>query len=288
MLLTQSEVIAVAQIIGGLVALSVSVITIIYIKRKSEGMQTFFDRAGIELNVAYGLYIIVQKPTFVYGELYPGTLGSTAVLILTILNQSVMLLFGLHFISLSVIKYLSINHESVLHVDEDKVIERLRYCFWISSPILETIDMIWFTDSTLMMASKTLNTGSFIGGIKMGIFIDTVIALHLLAFIGVHFRNEYTNCRRTDEEVEQSTFNLFASRIILMFMCFGIVILYFLPPYFDESPWVEVISILLITITLDILLPAIMLLYNRNVRIFFFHNLKRLLCFTDNIVHVME
>jgi hypothetical protein len=171
MLLVQSEVIAVSQIIGGLVALSVAVIASLYIRRKSEGMQTFFDRAVVELNVAYGLYTIVQKPTYVYGELYPGTLGSTAVLILTILNQSVILLFGLHLISFFVIKYLSIYHESVLHVDEDKVIERLRYCFWISSPILEVIDMIWFTDSTMTMASKSLNTGSFAGGVKMGIFI---------------------------------------------------------------------------------------------------------------------
>jgi hypothetical protein len=251
-------------------------------------MQTFFDRAVVELNVAYGLYTIVQKPTYVYGELYPGTLGSTAVLILTILNQSVILLFGLHLISFFVIKYLSIYHESVLHVDEDKVIERLRYCFWISSPILEVIDMIWFTDSTMTMASKSLNTGSFAGGVKMGIFIDTVNALHLLAFIVVHLRNEYTNCKRTDEEVEQNTFNLFASRMVMLFMFTGLAMVYFLPPYFDESTWVEVISILLITLTLDVLLPVSMLLYNRNVRTFTFHNLKRLMCFTDNIVHVME
>jgi hypothetical protein len=288
MIPTQSEVIAVSQVIGGLVSLSVALIAKIYIKSKSEGMQTFFDRAGGEFNVVYGLYTIILKSTFVYGELFPGTLGSTAVLILTILNQSVILLFALHFISLTVIKYLSIYHITVLHVDEDKVIERLRYCFWISSPILETIDMIWFTDSTMTMASQSLNTSSFAGGVKMGICIDTVIALHLLAFIGVHLRNEYTNCKGTDEQVEQNTFNLSASRMVMMFMFSGLAMIYFLPLYYDESTWVELISILLITLTLDVLLPVVMLLYNRNVRIFFFHNLKRLLCFTDNIVHVME
>jgi hypothetical protein len=290
MIPTQSEVIAVSQIIGGLVGLSCAVIAYIYIQSKSEGMQTFFDRASGELYVVYGLYTIVLKSTFVYGELFPGTLGSTVIFILTILNQSVMLLLGLHSISLTVIKYLSIYHETVLHVDENKVIERLRYCFWISSPILETIDMIWFTDSTMTMTSQTLNTGSFAGGIKMGIIIDTVLALHLLAYVGVHLRNEYTNCKRTDEQVEQNTFNLSASRMVMMFMFSGLAMIYFLPRYFDfdESTWVELISILLMTLTLDVLQPVVFLLHNKNVRTFTFHNLKRLLCFTDNIVHVME
>jgi hypothetical protein len=284
----QSEVIAVSQIIGGLVGLSCAVIASIYIRRKSKGMQTFFDRAGVEFDVAYVLQTIVLKCTIVYGELYPGTLGSTVVFILTILNQSVILLFGLHFISLTVIKYLSIYHESVLDVDEDKVIKKLRYCFWISSPILETINMLWITDSTLTPASKSLVTGSMAGPVTMGIFINTVIALHLLSFIGIHFQNEYNNCLRTDEEVEQNTFDLLASRMVLVFMFLGILMLYFLPPYFDESPWVEVISTLLIILTLDVLIPILMLLYNKNVKIFFFHNLKRILCFSDNIVDVME
>jgi hypothetical protein len=44
-------VIAVSQVIGGLVSLSVAVIGDRYIKSKSEGMQTFFDRAGAVVNL---------------------------------------------------------------------------------------------------------------------------------------------------------------------------------------------------------------------------------------------
>jgi hypothetical protein len=47
-------------------------------------------------------------------------------------------------------------------------------------------------------------------------------------------------------------------------------------------------SMLLISSTLDVLLPLLMMLYNRKVRIFIVLNVKRRLCFTDNIVHVME
>jgi hypothetical protein len=283
-------ILAVSQIIGAVVALSCAVIGVIYIKSKSEGMQTFYDRAAVEFDLAYGLHLIIQKSTFVYGALFPGTLGSNLVLILSVINQAAMLSFCLHFISFSVIKYISIYHESVLHVDEDKVIRRLRYCFWISAPILETVDMLWLTDSTLTLPSKALVNGVVAGPVTFGKVIDIVIALHLISFIGVHLRNEYTNCQSeaSTEEVEQSSFNLFASRMILIFMFLGIVMLYFLHPYFDDSPWVQMFSMLLISSTLDVLLPLLMMLYNRKVRIFIVLNVKRRLCFTDNIVHVME
>jgi hypothetical protein len=70
-------VIAVSQVIGGLVSLSVAVIGDRYIKSKSEGMQTFFDRAGGEFNVVYGLYTIILKSTFVYGELLKPKISGT-------------------------------------------------------------------------------------------------------------------------------------------------------------------------------------------------------------------
>jgi hypothetical protein len=101
-----------------------------------------------------------------------------------------------------------------------------------------------------------------------------------------------TVCRYQSEagtqEFEQSTFNLYASRTIMALLLLGIAFLYFLHPYFAEYYWLEPLSCILISSILDIVMPLLFLLYNRNVRMFILHNLKRLLCFTTNIVHVME
>jgi hypothetical protein len=89
------------------------------------------------------------------------------------------------------LKYLSIYHASVLEIDEDKVIQRLRYCFWISSPILETIDMVWLTDSTMTLPSRSFSPwvpGAFV----FGVFIDILNALMLISLIGGHLHFEYT------------------------------------------------------------------------------------------------
>jgi hypothetical protein len=90
------------------------------------------------------------------------------------------------------------------------------------------------------------------------------------------------------QDFEQSTFNLYASRTIMALMLFGIAFIYFLHPYFAEYYWIEALSIILISSILDIVMPLLFLLYNRNVRMFILNNLKRLLCFTANMVHVIE
>jgi hypothetical protein len=122
---------------------------------------------------------------------------------------------------------------------------------------------------------------------------------YLFTYIPIKFLKEKKNydrmptvCRCQSEagteEFEQSTFNLYASRTIMAFMLLGIAFIYFLHPYFAEYRWLEPLSIVLISSILDIVIPLLFLLYNRNVRMFILHNLKRLLCFTDNIVDVME
>jgi predicted small integral membrane protein len=93
---------AINQIIGGLVSLLCSVTGVIYIKSKAEvNMQTFWDRCTCETHVAHGIYILIQKSTFVFGLSFP---GPTGLLILTIINQAAMLSFLLHFIAFAVVK----------------------------------------------------------------------------------------------------------------------------------------------------------------------------------------
>jgi hypothetical protein len=102
------SLLSVSQIIGGLVALMCDITAVIYIKNKAEGnMQTFWDRSTSEAHVAHGLYILIQKSTFVVGLSVTRPVEFTSpdgLLILTIINQAAMLSFLLHFIAFAVIK----------------------------------------------------------------------------------------------------------------------------------------------------------------------------------------
>jgi hypothetical protein len=90
------------------------------------------------------------------------------------------------------LKYLSIYHGSVWEIDEDKVIKILRYCFWISSPILETIDMVWLTDSTKTLPSISFTNDWLPGAFVLGVFIDICLLIMLICLIGGHLHFEYT------------------------------------------------------------------------------------------------
>jgi hypothetical protein len=111
MMMSHSEtrsLLAVSQISGVLVGLMCDITAVIYIKSKAEGnMQTFWDRSTSDLHVAHGLYMLIQKSTFVVGLSVPRPVqftSPTGLLILTIINQAAMLSFLLHFIAFAVIK----------------------------------------------------------------------------------------------------------------------------------------------------------------------------------------